>query len=295
MKLSMFEILPSYVNEKYDPFNNSLPDIIAVFEGVKPMARLSCKLGENYVKFLEFAKKRKIYAACVKQNGNSHIYISKSKKMVDFYKTHDPEMKNKPTKPEIADFAKVLGYPKCCVENYLDKSQKEIVEGYQKERSATPLFYFNNLLHSISNYYLSFHLPCSLKCEKTKKYNRNIFKAIEKVEPELARRLKEVLGLPLSVWYNTDNKYCFDDRAVVLFDGILCHDEIEYSGCSMLRTNYPNNKKISKRIERSVAYIKLGNKIERIKNTMRIYRDKTLVHAIINQSKLEGVLAKYHG
>lgn len=291
----MFEILPSYTNNEYSPFNNSLPDVIAVFEGIKPMARLSCKPGENYSKFVKLANRRKVYVADIRQGGNLHVYISKSKKMVDFYKLHDPEMKSKPTKLEIADFAGALGYPKCCIKSYMDKSQREIIEGYQREKGATPSFYFNNLLHSISNYYLSFHLPCSLKCKETKKYNGKIFKAIEKTEPDLARRLKRILRLPLLAWYNADNKYCFDDRIVVLFDGILNKNTIEYPDCSILRTRYPNNEKFSKVIERNISYFKLGNRIKNVGKSMRIYRDKTLVRELNNQSDFEGSLIKFHG
>lgn len=291
----MFEILPSYINNEYKPFNNSLPDIIAVFEDIKPMARLSCKPGENYSKFIDFARKRKVHVADIKRGENIHVYISKSKKIVDYYKSHDPEMKSNSAKLEIADFARSLGYPKCCIESYLNRSQREIIEKHQQNKSLSPLFYFNNYLHSISNYYLSFHLPCSLKCEETKKYNGNIFKAIQQAEPELAHRLKKMLSLPLLVWYNTDNKYCFDDRVVVLFEGASNNNLVEYSNCFILRTNYPNNKKISGRIERDLGYFKLGNKIRYNKKAISIYRDGALVYEINNQPKPEYFLMKFHG
>jgi len=291
----MFEILPSYISDKYKPFNNSLPDIISVFEGIKPMARLSCKLGENYSEFINLARKRKVHVADIKRGENVHVYISKSKKIVDYYKSHDPEMKNSSTKLEIADFARSLGYPKCCIENYLNKTQKEVMEGYQGSWNATLPFYFNNLLHSISNYYLSFHLSCTLGCEETKKYNGNIFEAIQQIEPELGHRLKKILSLPLLVWYNTDNKYCFDDRLVVLFEGIINNDLLEYSNCFILRTNYPNNKKISGRIESDLGYFKLGNKIRYNKKAISVFRDGAFVYEINNQPKPEYFLMKFHG
>jgi hypothetical protein len=291
----MFDILPSYLDEKYSPFNNSLPDVIAVFDGIKPMARLSCRQSEDISKFADLAGKRKVYMAEIRRGEISHFYISKSKKLVDYYKSHDPEMKSDPTKLEITDFAGSLGYPKCCIESYLDKSQREIIESYRQDKGIIPPFYFNNLLHSISNYYLSFHMSCSLDCKETKKYNRNIFMAIQKTEPELALRLRKILKLPMIIWHNIGNRYYFDDRIVVLLDGFLNYNVVEYSNCHILKTSYPNNKKLSGKIERDISYFKLGNKIRQSGKKISIYSNKKLVHDINNHPKPEYFLTKFHG
>lgn len=300
----MYEILPSFFNNKYSPFNNSLPDVIAILAGVKPFTRLSYERSDkNYQRFAKLAEDQGLYVAAARdktghssRNNLNHVYLSKSKNTVDFYRLSDPENKVQPLgKTDERKFASDLGYPKCCIENYFKNAQKGIVSSFLTQSGFNQAhFYFNNHLHSISNYFLSFHVPCSLECEETKKYNGKIFKAIEKFEPEMALRLKKILTAPLLVWYNTDNKHCFDDRIVILFDGAMNNNEIEYSNCLLLKTNYPNNINISKRLERSLTFLKKGNRLKCTGKEICIWRGETLIHKISNQTGLKGVLFKYH-
>ena len=56
----MYDNLPSYFSQRYDPFCGSLPDIVAVIAGIKPLAELSLSPGkeESYQNFIKFIAKR---------------------------------------------------------------------------------------------------------------------------------------------------------------------------------------------------------------------------------------------
>jgi len=66
------------------------------------MARLSCELDEDYSNFMDLARKKKIHVAKKKKGEKVHLYISKSKEIADYNKSHDPEMKSDSAKSVIA-------------------------------------------------------------------------------------------------------------------------------------------------------------------------------------------------
>ena len=67
-------------------------------------------------------------------------------------------------------------------------------------------FYYNNFLHSISNYYLSFHSPCSFNCQKTKVYNK------KNMEPFDAQDVFMLQGLAASAAVALENAYALEER-----------------------------------------------------------------------------------
>jgi len=201
---------------------------------------------------------------------------------------------SKSKKIEFQKFAKDLGYPDCCVNNYLKNGQHKTVVSYKNftHLNRAP-FYMNNFLHSISNFYLSFHLPCSLNCEKTKAYNKKIFGVIHKLEPEFAKQLKKTLAMPLMVWFNK-SALPFDDRVVALFDGTLAGNVLRYSKCFILRTNFPNNKEFPRAGAKNLSYLRTGDKLENTKNEIHIYQGGKLTHVIKKQSEHEGILFDFN-
>lgn len=56
-----YDVIASYSNPIYYPFNNSLPDILAVLAGVKPLARLSCQQADDYLNFAKWALENNLY------------------------------------------------------------------------------------------------------------------------------------------------------------------------------------------------------------------------------------------
>lgn len=313
----MYDNLPSYLDHKYDPFCGSLPDIVAVIAGIKPLTRLSFSgKGDAYNRFIKFIGKYDVfladsqYRASVDSEGKKktsngrlkHVYLSKSGEILDFYRFGDPDLRldenNRPPEKSMAalrEFSNDLGYPSCCVGSQLENGRRKKIYSYSRSAQGNKApFYLNNFLHSISNYYLSFHSPCSLGCKKTKAYNKQIFDAIRKLEPEFAERMRQVLTMPLIAWFNRSG-FPFDDRIIVLFDGSLIGDIITYSKCFILRSSYPNNKKFSKKNIEELIYLKKGNKVKNTKHEIYIYAGSKLVRVIEKKSEFDGLLFDFYG
>ncbi len=314
----MYDNLPSYFSQRYDPFCGSLPDIVAVIAGIKPLAELSLSPGkeesyQNFIKFIgkfgvhsvkyQFKTEHKNNIHCKKKGKGvlTRVYLSKSKKILDAYRLGDPEISlgdvSRPPKGKIAAlqrFAIDLGYPNCCVKSYLENGQLNKISSYSRlpQGNRAP-FYYNNFLHSISNYYLSFHSPCSFNCQKTKVYNKKIFNAIKKIEPEFSERLRKILTMPIIIWYNKSN-FPLDDRIIVLFDGYIAKNTISYSKCHILKTDYPNNEMFSESIPKDLIYLRAGNKLVNTKLRVYVYKEKKLMHVIKKQSSFHGLLFNFH-
>ncbi|MDI6777697.1 MAG: DUF483 domain-containing protein [Patescibacteria group bacterium] len=297
--MMIYDTIPQYFNPRYQPFNRSLPDVLAVLGGVKPLTRLNLDAGDSYSPFLKVIRRNKLHTAVAEDRtgyamhaGVRYIYVARKRKIADFYKLNDPENSARlPSETDEKKFASDLGYPKCCIGNYFKKTQKGIVKAFlrQSEIKQAP-FYLNNLFHSISNDFLSFHAPCSLDCKKTELYNKKIYKAIEKIEPSFAARLKKILSMPLAVWFNK----LFDDRVLILFDGLAEKNVIKYSKCFILRAAYPRNRPVGIKIEKSFLYFRLGNKIRQKGNKVFIYRDDTVLHTFTNSDQQGIALLKFY-
>jgi hypothetical protein len=317
----MYDNLPSYFGRKYGIFCGSLPDIIAVMAGIKPLTRLSFfAKGESYSRFIKFVEKHGLLAQesqyrqnadfegkkkiSLKNNNRDilrHIYLSKSMKTLDFYRFADPDLclgeNNRPPKNILAPlqkFSNDLGYPDCCTKIYLKNGQRKKIYSYSRSaRGNRAPFYMNNFLHSISNYYLSFHSPCSFTCKKTKAYNKKIFDAIRELEPEFAARMRQVLTMPMIIWFNKSD-FPFDDRIVVLFDGFYKDGAISYSKCFILRTSYPNNKSFSKEIGQDLIFLKDGDKIKNAEHEIYVYKRKKLIHIVKRRHAFDGLLFRFY-
>ncbi len=318
----MYDELPSYFDRNYAPFCGSLPDIIAVIAGIKPLTwvNFSEKNGAC-LKFIEFVGKhgvltmenrnegilngkistRKKVSAKAGAKTTKRLYLSKSKKILDSYRFGDPDSdfgkSGRPPENKMAAlgrFAEDLGYPECCSGNYLKNGQRRAVFSYKSPplENRAP-FFLNNFLHSISNYYLSFHLPCGLECGKTEIYNKKIFNAIRKLEPAFAARLRHVLTMPLLVWFNK-SKMPFDDRLIVLFEGSCRGNVITYSECFLLRTGYSNNERFGEDLLQGLLRLKDGDKLKNTKDKIYVYKKGKVRHVIEKQSENEGLLFHFY-
>lgn len=253
-------ITPFYL-DKYGSFSASLTDIIAVKYGLKPLARLSCDFLDKFYRvknifdddgLFSSHSRHKILSGKNKYltlnnplnglvdadnpaDGTIYIYLSKSKSLVTEFAVEDPELSlSKPKHKDVERFAQSLGYPQCCIDSYLGKNSREIFKNLPEQEETS--FYLNNLLHSVSNYYFSFHLPCNYRCSKSIAYNKDIFYAIKEEIPLFAKKLITVLKLPLLVFFLS---HSFDDRIVIFFEGNLINkNNITYGKSYILKTHY---------------------------------------------------------
>lgn len=224
-------VAPFFRDENLGIFSGSLPDIAAVKAGVRPACRLILSSFWQAAAFLAFCEKNGFYWHIPKTKAKAkYAFVSKSAKTIAALKKIPPEFfyADSLKTAERKKISSALGYPSCCVLAHLaDRGDiKKILETAPLNLS----FLFNNFLNPVSNFYLSFHFPCSFSCEKTKKYNRRIFSALSRQNPRFSKSLEKYLKMPVLVFGSpTSFNDFWNSRCVLVFDGKLASEnEIVY-------------------------------------------------------------------
>lgn len=142
-----------------------------------------------------------------------------------------------------------LGYPKCCVDFYLESEKKELVQSSYLNSKNKKSFYFglNNIVNyfsrlsmkddidksekitklnnktgiSISNFSVATWHPCSYNCVKSLKKAKKIFLFVNFYAPAYADYLKDFLSRP--VLFLDNYKFAF-------FDGKIKNGRLHYRG-----------------------------------------------------------------
>ncbi|MBR9676980.1 radical SAM protein [Candidatus Woesearchaeota archaeon] len=261
--------IDSFQLSKVQEINSSFPDVLAVSKNIKPLTRISfnslsrVKIIEKVLPkdiLLSFSKLKilhnnsesfnindprnglvDIYS---KRKGTIYGYLSKSSSLLEFTSKNDPELELKPSYNEVKNFASNLGYPSCCVEYWLKKENIHIdmATFFSKEKKS---FLFNNFLVPYSNYYLSFHHPCSYECKKTLLYNKRIYNSIKKYNENFGVEIKKVLTKPLLILLNSKERSTWetlDSRLTVIFNGIQIKNKIYYYGFYFFEEAYKKNQ-----------------------------------------------------
>ena len=311
-----WDIIQPYSLNKFSSFSASLSDILAVKYGIKPLARLSCTSLNDFYAFKKHCEYEEMYIThskykilfcdtvpeCKKviipfssnREGVTYLYLSKSKKLSYRARDNDPEVFTLSNKlhvfnnhsfsknreliryKRLFEFATLLGYPKCCIEAFLNKGAKELLTIYSKEKKAS--FYLNNFFHSISNYYISFHLPCSYKCKNSLDYNAKIYEILKQEVPSFSQALKSILRLPLLVCFLEKGRNCyFDYRVMVIFDGSINNNTMAYRQCFLTKTPYFDIK--DDRFIKELMNFRLGNRVLMHEKKFNVYHNDTLLHS----------------
>lgn len=213
--------VPFFRDGYFGYFVVSMPNIIAMKCGIKPVARVNIFSYRSAVQLFLFCRKNNLFYFIPKTKKRlKYAFISAHKKTLR-------DLEKVPARffyadslstPERKKISWCLGYPKCCVRAHIkdDISMEKYFSSIPKKTS----FVFNNFLNPVSNFYLSFHSPCSFSCKETARYNQLIFSAISNENPEFARLLKYYLSKPVLVF---GSKTSFNDfwnsRFVIIFDG----------------------------------------------------------------------------
>jgi len=285
-------------------FISSSIDLIAVKYGIKKVVRLECDNLAAYEKtFQELTiHSLKVFRSDEKLFGKYNLYISKSEKLALQAKKTDHSFKiinqNKSfneVADEIREFGRLLSYPSCCLEKYIENvlnnvtlTQSEIFTNLPKEIN----FLFNNLLNGLSNYYLSFHFPCSFNCKKTLIYQKRIFDKVKQDSPLFAEALENYLQNPYLVFLDSTlgNMYVsWDNRKGFIFNGVTQNNELLYSQTIYFETQYPDYKKDKTKDMRLSSLsdkIREGNKIIFTKDGFKVLKNKSLLHQFKNRENL---------
>lgn len=276
----------------------SSSDMIAVKSGIKKTTRIECA---SFGYFKEIKKsldkhKLKYVFSDKKVFGKYNVYIALSQKTARQAKDVDPTYKIfidnlsfNDSLEYVYQYSDFLSYPVCCVKEYVKNilGQKQI----QNIRTIKELpdklnFYLNNSLNGFSNYYISFHLPCSFLCENNLKHQKDIYEAIKIENPVFAEKMKQTLSNPFLMFLekNLDSAYAvWDRRQGFIFDGIVDGGELKYKKNFFLKTEYPEYEKEDigrQEISDIIQLVKKGNMVKVSKNNLMIYQNNSLLKSI---------------
>ena len=284
-------------------------NFIATKYGLKRLMRGSFSTMEEFLKISQFCRsqglfafrsKTKIKNPALDGEGKAfHVYISKDKKIAKRFSEQDPDYSELPGKGKTKYFAKMLGYPECCIDsflnlecgNYNENIKKEIL--FKKILKKKKSFLLNNFLYGL-DFSLSFYQPCSYSCKAAMDYNKKILEAVRKEDPYFAIKIEKYLRLPLLVWFDTspesDMNNFFHNRIQLFFKGHICNSNIYYNEVILCK-KYPQCNLSFQ--ENRLGEFFLGNKCKIDNNNIKIfYKNKTLKEIKIS-SRYHGVLIKF--
>lgn len=224
-------IVEMYETE-FGPFSGQLPEIIAVKEDLKPVSRFRGydKSEADYLKRIcngKGIKVQNVISSNYRTNARKlgfYTYVSKSNELIERAKEVDPAINKRGSHLELG---KLLGYPECCIKNFLKLSESG--GGENKYIKRVMDFRLNQFLNT-SNFYLISHLPCSYECEETIRYANKMLDLLKSYDKTYTRILKRCMKLPALVSFPSYPKFldCFDHRDGIVFDGECKGNGINY-------------------------------------------------------------------
>jgi len=195
---------------------------------------------------------------------------------------------------------KLLGYPQCCVNNYLSYMRQGFHhdfslithETYQSSKKFN--FLVNNLLNfstrvsnegagdlmqyyqlnknpssSIPGHYFQFisHIPCSYDCPESIQIGGQIDLLLKKYAPKIEKEVKYTLSKPILF---------FDLFELIIFDGYVENGILEYN--KILPPIFPVNKELLDNIKNGNRIAVSDREIKVFKNTLCLftYRKKNI-------------------
>jgi len=294
-------------NKDYINYGN-IADIIAVKNDLKPL--FTCILGSKdkaelwrkNCKKIKLILEYKRYKVTIDKKYNQFFHSPK-KFLYNIYISKDPELIQKAKDATLQgfilnqnfrseDFGLLLGYPTCCVENYL--KGENTIESLKPYISNKIPFYNNNLLsNSISNCYLSTYEACSYNCKKTTQSNKKILTAIKREAPDYYKFLIKYLKKPLLVWVNNQlPKFRLSDSLItIVFDGALKNGMLKYK---KIYPHFPINrivKLINSPSKKDLDLLNEGSKLLIKQKYIKVYKNNSLIHKI-KRSKYSAILVQ---
>jgi hypothetical protein len=174
------------------------------------------------------------------QQGLKHVYISKDKNQSKFLKI----LENKNDDKAVG---KVLGYPDCCVDFFIENKEKQqklqndyIMPALSNSNGFEFPFYTNYAARYFDVVLIS-HFPHDFNCEESIKIAKNNLECIKKHSKELASKFESMLQSP--VLY-TEKQGVFIFQNYKLENNTLHYNEIKSTIKNRLLSLLNQNKKI---------------------------------------------------
>jgi hypothetical protein len=286
-----------------DDYILSSPDLIAVKYGLKKVARISYGSEDEYKRIKDDSKKHDLefILSDEKLFEQFNLYVSRDKELAELAKRVDPSFKiinggkqfNQVTN-EVKEFSRLIGYPECCVNEYISNVLNCAKITEIKAFKKLPLkikFIFNNVLNGVSNFFLSFHFPCSFNCSRTADYQAKILEKIQRLSPAFARQLIYHLKHPYLIFLDPSLNSAYaswDKRRGVIFNGRLGNNNLIYDKVLFFKTDYPDykNDNAVHNLNSILNNIKCGDNIKIGENGFAVYTGHAKICDFINQDSL---------
>jgi hypothetical protein len=173
-------------------------------------------------------------------NGLFHIYLSKDKNISSFLKL----LENKNDDNAVGQ---LLGYPKCCIDFFLQNKEKQekiqndyILPALNNSEGFKFPFYTNYAIRYFDITLLS-HFPHSFDCVESIKIAKNNLECIKKYSIELANKYEALLKGPV-LYTENDGVFVFKDYKLV--NNLLEFNEIKSTANNELLKTISDNKRI---------------------------------------------------
>lgn len=269
--------------------------------GLKPVIRIGTTKNElDYL--VEFVNNYKVFNIIKKFDNKFYgeklekpiliAYVSLSQDLAE--EAYEAE-KNQDRKT----LGKLLGYPSCCVDNFIKKcadfNTEFTIESFLNTK-VKPSFYCNSVfnfdsklnrdsvrvfqkIHKIfldtEYFFLVKHIPCSFDCKETIEIGKRTLEILEKETPEIAQKILSTLKKP--VLY-------FDYFSWIVFDGYVRDNTLFYSKVLPYKSLFP---------EIDLKIIKEGNKFEIFDDKINVYKDNKILLTIEKQGKYRGIILDF--
>ena len=261
-------------------FMSNLPDryyvdFLSLKHGLKKLVRLMVNDKKEYKELKKFAEKFKLKIAhsnykiktkngifCekvlpFKGRGHFFVYISKDND------TNEKAMEyegNNFSKKDDRKLGELLGYPECCIKNFIDKESEGrrdfVIENY-KSSGKSPNYLLNFIL-DFSAFHLISHFPCSFNCKESEKISKNLLEILKKENFLLSKETEEYLKMPILYSNN---------RNFILFNGTANENLIKYHDFYV----FSSQKKAFR--ESFISNLKEGNEMKISDKNLVIFND----------------------
>lgn len=195
----------------FPEFNDAL-EVLFVLEGMKPAARQMiheqdvhravafCEANGLHweVSSFKIIKDNELLVVPeYPQEGHYFLYLSRDEDVCRLAKFYEASRNDE-------QLGKILGYPPCCVQFYLDNHQKasllrddySLLSIANTSTETAPSFVTNNLARFFSVSLIS-HFPCSYTCAATELIGKAHFAIVSKYNVQLAAYIRDVLQGPV--------------------------------------------------------------------------------------------------
>jgi hypothetical protein len=197
------------------------------------------------------------------------------------------------------ELGKLLGYPNCCVTEFIKRSKIEnldhMIDCFLKTKDFNS-FYCNFLFNFDSklgtkaqitlknnfevfvkyeDIFLIKHVPCAFNCKTSMKIGETTLKLLKKELPQLAQKIEHVLKRPILY---------FDYFNWIVFNGNVNENKLLYTDVLPIKSLFPSDK---------IEIIKKGNKIEVSDDKIIVLKDETKLLEIQKENEFKGVLIDF--